>query len=206
MNHQEITLRETSSGKSVSAELISGVPRDISDLWASSWEPVFKETIGRLKKEGVPASEWPHDARWRWAEKLTFPENCLAYQSYAIVADGSLEGLMLLNSTKFARLSGQQGEGLVYIELLATAPWNRIAYKNPRKFSGVGAILCEVAVQLSFDYEFKGRIGLHSLPESEDFYRNTLKMTELGIDNAPGHRGLTYFEMTPDQATLFLGT
>jgi hypothetical protein len=93
---------------------------------------------------------------------------------------------------------------VVYIEFLATAPWNRRELCNPRRFAGVGTILAEIAIQLSLDYEFGGRIGLHALPRAADFYRNVLHMTELGPDPDPQHQNLIYFEMTSQQASRFL--
>ena len=46
------------------------------------------------------------------------------------------------------------------------------------------------------------RIGLHSLPQANGFYANTCGMTDLGADL--DHRGLRYFEMTPEQAQAFI--
>lgn len=111
---------------------------------------------------------------------------------------------MLLNNTKFSRLPEQRGQEVVYIEFLATVPWNRKEICNPRRFAGVGTILIEIAVELSLNYEFGGRIGLHSLPNAVEFYRNTLQMTELGPDTDPQHQNLIYFEMTSKQASRFL--
>lgn len=39
------------------------------------------------------------------------------------------------------------------------------------RLRGVGTALVTAAVALSEDEGFKGRIGLHSLPQAEDFYR-----------------------------------
>jgi hypothetical protein len=51
-------------------------------------------------------------------------------------------------------------------------------------------------------WEFKGRIGLHSLPQANAFYANTCGMTDLGFDQ--DYEGLRYFEMTPGQAEAFI--
>ena len=51
--------------------------------------------------------------------------------------------------------------------------------------------------------EFHGRIGLHSLPQANDFYANTCGMTDLGADR-DYNGGLRYFEMTPEQAQAFI--
>ena len=73
---------------------------------------------------------------------------------------------------------------------------------GPPRYHGVGSILIKAAVALSEDSEFHGRIGLHSLPQANDFYANTCGMTDLGID--PDYEGLRYFEMTPEQARAFV--
>ncbi len=44
--------------------------------------------------------------------------------------------------------------------------------------------------------------GLHSLPQANGFYANTCGMTDLGPD--PGYDNLRYFEMTPEQAQVFI--
>lgn len=59
----------------------------------------------------------------------------------------------------------------------------------------------QTAVQVSADEGFAGRIALHSLPQSEPFYRRY--MHDLGIDVAHLEK-LGYFEMTEDQANDFV--
>lgn len=199
---QDIYLVDSQTGEAVPAELIQGISQEIIDQWATSWTPVFERVRGQFERDGIPRNKWPEDAHWDWGNKMSVTKGCLAYDSYCIMANGSLEGLMLLNNPKFSRLPDQIGKELVYIEFLATAPWNRAELCNPRKYKAVGSILAQVAIELSIDYEFGGRIGLHSLPKSADFYRKTLKMTELGPD--PRHQNLIYFELTPEQARNFL--
>ena len=60
----------------------------------------------------------------------------------------------------------------------------------------------QAAIALSQELEFKGRIGLHSLPQANSFYANTCGMSDLGMD--PDHLGLRYFEMTSEQAEAFI--
>jgi hypothetical protein len=58
-------------------------------------------------------------------------------------------------------------------------------------------------IQISQAEEFAGRTGLHSLPQSESWYRENCGMTDLGPD--PNDRSkLRYFEMTAEQANKFL--
>jgi len=67
---------------------------------------------------------------------------------------------------------------------------------------GVGTILIAEAVRLSLEMGLSGRIGLHSLPRAEAFYKTRCRMTEFGTD--PRYFDLTYFEFIGQQATEWL--
>jgi len=70
---------------------------------------------------------------------------------------------------------------------------------------GIGTVLVAAAVQLSIDEGNKGRIGLHSLPQADSFYRDRCGMTDLGPDASYDPKvPLRYFEMTEAQATSYL--
>ena len=69
------------------------------------------------------------------------------------------------------------------------------------KLRGVGSALLTAAVALSVEEGFKGRLALHSLPQADAFYRK-IGMTDLGSDAQ--YQNLRYFEMTADQARVFL--
>lgn len=93
---------------------------------------------------------------------------------------------------------------LVYVEYVETAPWNwplpRIN-QEPRS-RAVGPQLFEMAIRWSKQIGFKGRVGLHSLPQAEEFYRDRCRMTDLELDRA--YQNLRYFEMTQTQAENYL--
>ena len=74
--------------------------------------------------------------------------------------------------------------------------------EDPPIYRGVGSLLIAAAIQLSLDEGFKGRIGLHSLPQADAFYANTCGMSNLGPD--PSYQNLSYFEMTAEQAQAFI--
>ena len=69
------------------------------------------------------------------------------------------------------------------------------------RFGLVGKVFLAGAIQLSRDTGFRGRVGLHSLPQADPFY-HSCGMTDLDID--PAVENLRYFEMTPAQAQAFL--
>jgi hypothetical protein len=62
------------------------------------------------------------------------------------------------------------------------------------RFGGIGVRLIEAAVRLSIDEGFQGRVGLHSLPQAEAFYRGPCRMACLGADAS--YQGLPYYEPT----------
>ena len=113
---------------------------------------------------------------------------------------GEVQGIMaVLQAPQRSRLSGQP---LIYVDYLESAPWNLRILSAPPRFMGIGTVLVAEAVHLSIDTGFEGRIGLHSLPQAEVFYRSRCQMTELGQDVQ--HFDLTYFEFTSQQAIAWL--
>lgn len=70
------------------------------------------------------------------------------------------------------------------------------------RYGLIGSIFVATAVQLSLSEGFKGRIGLHSLPQAEKFYGERCRMTDLGRDAKK--ENLRYYEMTAEQASDFL--
>jgi len=140
------------------------------------------------------------DGHWLWREKATAALRLMGKDSYSVECDGQTQGLMLVDSTKFARLEVQKGRDLVYIELLATAPWNRTNLIANARFKGVGRVLVSEALSLSFDLGSRGRLGLHSLAGSESWYRDVAGFTDVAFD---ADKGMRYFEATEAQAAAF---
>lgn len=111
------------------------------------------------------------------------------------------QGLMLVTTAEVCRLPIQKGKPLVYIDYLETAPWNQRVLAEQPRFGGIGTVMIATALRLSLDEGFHGRMGLHSLPQADNFYEAS-GMTRMAKD--PFKQGLCYFEMTPQQATAFL--
>jgi hypothetical protein len=130
----------------------------------------------------------------------------LAQPGYSIVCDGVTQGMMIVDTTtKRCRVDSQKGKNLVCVEYVENAPWNRKELLfDPPRYRGIGSILVRAAIELSREEEFKGRIGLHSLPQANSFYANTCGMTDLGVDPDPRYAPMRYFEMTPEQAEAFI--
>lgn len=166
-----------------------------------AWKPVIARYISGLTASCV-RTDWPQSAHWDWSRKVAAIGSLLAYQSFAITRGGRLEGMMIANVHQYrAREQSQAGQHLVYVDYVETAPWNREHTVASPEFGGVGSVFMHVAIQLSRDEGFRGRIGLHSLPQSEDFYRH-IGMLDFGPDATK--QNLRYFEMTSAIADAFM--
>ena len=142
------------------------------------------------------------DQGWDWRQKIDIYGGRLSKVSFAIECNGKTQGLMLADlGSRRSKIRGEEGLPLVYIDFIAVAPWNRPVLAEEPRYKGVGSVLLVTAISLSIDEEMEGRIGLHSLPQSEGFYAEYCGMTSHGPE---GDEGLHYFEMTADQAHDFL--
>ncbi|WP_108398325.1 hypothetical protein [Devosia submarina] len=198
-------LLDRRTGKFVEAQLVSPAgSSNVADI-DGSWRPLMQARIEQLRSEdrltiGALGESELQDAHWRWSEKIEMSSNRLDRQSFAIVTEGATQGLMLVTTAGFAKESSQHGKPLVMIDLLATAPWNRRGFDAAPRFKGVGRIMMAAAISLSVQEEFRGRVGLHALPQAEAWYRDRVGMADLGIDDTR----MRYFELTEDQARAFL--
>ena len=148
----------------------------------------------------VPHLEHGH---WEWGEKIKESAHLLSCPTLAIEYANETQGLMLLQTDgHFGKLPNEIDKPLVYIVYLATAPWNLRTLVGQPRFSGIGWVMVRAAIEMSLDNEFKGRIGLHSLPQAENFYEK-LGFQCLGVD--PEKEGLKYYELSPQAASEFIG-
>lgn len=179
-------------------------PSDFIDV-EMSWRPAKVHLIQDLISHGVARNQWPQSLHWNWASKS--PELELLHAlGFGVICEDRWQGVMLTTTaTDFARLSGDKGKPIVYVEYLEAAPWNwRIPVIGQESlYKGVGSLLFRQAVGQSLGEGFKGRVGLHSLPQSIDYYVEVCGMTLLGED--PSKQNLPYFEFTTDQAHHYLG-
>jgi hypothetical protein len=141
---------------------------------------------------------------WDWRRKTTALAGQLSYRSFAIECLGETQGLMIVNTTKRCHIPEQLNKHLVYVDYLEVAPWNRRRVEGLSSYRGVGSVLVAAAIQLSMEEGNHGRVGLHSLPQAETFYRDRCGMTDLGPDTSYPRFSLRYFEMTEDQARSFM--
>ena len=137
---------------------------------------------------------------WDWDSKAAAPLP-LDWRTFSLVCENNVQGLMLVKLKVQCRLTEHAGKMLVYVDLLAAAPWNRPAFVASPRYKGVGSTMIEAAIHLSVDEEYEGRIGLHSLASATSFY-DWCGMQSMGNDAQYGN--LPYYEMNAQSAQNFL--
>ena len=181
----QVSLFNRRSRETVAAEITAMTDRDV-ELLNATWMPAFQHRFDRQERD-------EDYLMWNTGKgylDLVFHREEL--QSFSLTAGDIVQGVLLLQSVPLmSRLEPDQS--LVYVRYLATAPWNRRGKIGPGWFRGVGQRLMTHAVQVSRDMGCDGRLGLHSLRGSDEFYEK-LGLHNLGLDAA--RRGLNYFELT----------
>jgi hypothetical protein len=165
------------------------------------WQPMLKDRRAEFEDQHAAAEGNVQDWHWDWIGKAMVARAAMGQETFGIECDGHTQGLMLVDFTRFAQLEPHQNRELVYVELLAAAPWNRHRTVPKPQYKGVGRILIATAISLSVEQGFEGRIGLHSLPQSESWYRDVAGFTDVEYDY---RKKLRYFEMTATQAATFV--
>lgn len=185
----------------VEAELRDAIEEQQLTDWQTGWQPALIETLKDLAARGVPMAEWPQSWHWDWRKKQSGVAGLLAFPGFSILAEGMTQGLVQIDLTRAARLPSQAGKPLAYVDYLEVAPWNRSDLAAERRLQGVGSALLTAVVALSAAEGFKGRIGLHSLPQADAFYARS-GFDDLGPDANFGE--LRYFELSEERARAFL--
>ncbi|WP_031552598.1 GNAT family N-acetyltransferase [Parvularcula oceani] len=199
-----VVLIDAEKGTAVNAELWYEIAdKNLTD-WVAEWRPETRRQLASLRAENVEPALWPQSAHWNWVQKAAAIEGQLDAISFAVVADGMTQGMMTLDASHRSRVSDRRTDHILYVEFLEVAPWHRPeAAGTRRRMKGIGSILMRAAIERSKIEGFKGRIGLHSLPQSNDFYGNVCGMTDFGADPDYSHE-LRYFEMDEEAAARFL--
>jgi hypothetical protein len=137
-----------------------------------------------------------HD-HWDWGRKvwdLSEP----GVRVVGVECRGDVQGMMkLLEAKYYTRVVIGRATPLLYVDFLESAPWNNSSPSRKARFKGVGLLLMQVAVELSHELGYNGRVGLHSLPQFEGFYSSACGMCNWGSD--ANYDGLTYFETQGDR-------
>jgi len=186
----------------VSAELRHSIgPQQLTD-WEDHWKPATVQLVARLKSAGINRALWPQSLHWDWQKKAQSHDLGLSTPGFCVICDEMTQGLMITNTFGASRL--KTNASTVYVDYLEVAPWNRKYFPGDQpRYATVGSALLCAAIATSIDVGFHGRIGLHSLPQSNKWYVNC-GMQDLGPDPDPKTQHLRYFEMTPEAAGAFI--
>lgn len=197
-NEADVQLVRPLDGAIVVAKLIVDLTIDEIDEAVGLWSPyLFQQLQSGIRR--------PQHAHWEWDRKARAVHGLFGYRFCGILVGTEMQALMLREDT-FARAKhpDQRGKPIVYIPFLAVAPWNDREIVPTPAYRGCGTILLREAIEHSHSIGNKGRVGLHSLPQAEIFYRDRCKMIDMGLDPDPDHQGLRYFEFTSEAAQAFV--
>ncbi len=204
---QEIGILEKKTGKFVSAMFHDQMLIEQLCEAERQWQPYRIEAKQRLLNAGVTEKEIAmfhlQHAHWNWALKSGwFVEDPLGLRCFGIEVNGQWQGLVMIELARHsAELEPDKGKPLVYVEFLETAPWNNKDMVDEPKYGLIGMRLMEASIRLSFEEEFRGRVGLYALPQAEAFYRKKCGMVQI---EGSLKDGMSLFELTQDAAKAFL--
>ncbi len=187
-----VGLLETATGKTQIANLHYGIhERHIVDV-EQLWQPAYS-LLSRWSGKG----HVEESSHWDWRKKMRSVRRSSRQDSFAIEYGDLTQGLMVVTSGRSSRIEVGERRELVYVDFVEVAPWNRTGWKPQRQFASIGSVFIRIAVEFSFDCGFDGRVGLHSLPQADGFYRR-MGLFDLGSD--PDYDDLRYFELTAAEA------
>ena len=187
----------TSSTVLVQATVVRDVPASHLLEVERIWKPAREAVAQALGLTGAAVEH----ADWDWVNKVLTTES-RPHRIATVESGGVVQGLMAVLAEPQSTVLSPDGEPLLYVDYLETAPWNLKGLPTKPQVIGVGTDLIAEAVLMSVEAGWGGRIGLHSLAKAERFYQMSCQMTRLGED--PGYDNLVYFEFTEVQASAFL--
>ncbi len=211
MGERVTKLREHASGLDVPAVLHDLLTLDdlftAEEQWCTHRIAVLRELASAGRHD---ASEgWPGSIHWSWATKaaLCLPSRLNEFgdvRLFGIDVAGQWQALLFgLNDDHVTRL-GTVGRPLVYVEFVEVAPWNwDIALlEKVGRYRSAGTQLMKLAVRWSYALGYKGRLGLHALPQAKAFYRARCRMRSFGPD--ANYDDMTYFELSEANAHVLV--
>ncbi len=199
-------------GRVFKIDLAEGLDTLQLDFMEAQWAPAMKRqyNLAMLQFFQLPPAErtqekWyeilgklaVQDHHWEWRTKCSIApgtNRCV----FSLLNSGEVEAAMMLLFGEKSR--GPSPRPIVYVDFVAVAPWNRKPFQDPQRFRGLGTVIPGAAVEPSRKLGHDGRCGLHSLPQSEGFYRQ-IGMRDFGLDASKS--SLRYFEFDPSGASTF---
>jgi len=137
-----------------------------------AWKPAREDAAEVLARSG----EGGEHGHWDWRNKVGSAD-WGRHQLVGVECRGEIQGLMAVVPVPRPGALGGSDSPVLYIDYVESAPWNLRGLGIRPRFLGIGTVLIAEAVKLSMEKGWRGRIGLHSLPQAEAFYRDHCKMT-----------------------------
>ncbi len=183
MDQTTIPLKDNLRQEIVDAAFLEDVTPSLIQEAEALWRPEALRLKNAALLRGLSEEDLPlqHD-HWSWETKKR--NSAPGSRFFGVYCDGKMQGMMKLSPGNTCQITEQNNDLLVYIDYIEIAPWNLRDLAVPPQYRGVGSFFIEAAIQFSEQVGTEGRIGLHSLEQSEQFYR--------------------YFERTPLQAKRFV--
>jgi hypothetical protein len=192
----EVPLFDNNQNKTVYGLLLEIINHDYIVQTSLKWAEQRQDFKRKRLAAGL---SFPEHSHWDWSKKAQSSSD--SQTIFAIKYEDDIQGLMLVDyATQRAKLPPDEEKSILYIDYIESAPHNQ--YETPTRFKWVGVNLLRVAIQYSIDKMCEGRIGLHALPQAENFYQNKCGLTPVWKD--PQHQNLLYFEFTQKQSQNFL--
>jgi hypothetical protein len=201
-------------GKTFKIDLAEGLDASHLDFMEAQWTPAMQRQYGVALLEffQLPAADQTlekllgilgkfdvQDRHWKWRTKCAIAPGTNR-KVFSLLNGAEVEAAMVLQLGKTSR-DPSTPLPIAYVDFVAIAPWNRKAFQNPQRFRHLGTVMIGAAVQHSRKLGLDGRCGLHSLPQSEGFYRH-IGMRDFGLDGS--YSSLRYFEFDATAAANFL--
>jgi hypothetical protein len=125
-----------------------------------------REQIDGLWWKGVPPElrkpPLVLDGDWKWSG-IVEEETASGFGEAVCIVTSDLQVQGAAVYRFDARSCLEAGQGAVFLEYLATAPWNRERLSREPRYRGVGLALLKFVVRDSAKLGLKGRMGLASL-------------------------------------------
>lgn len=201
-------------GRTFTVDLAEGLDAIHLDFIDSQWAPLLQRQYDlailhffQLPTVDQTPEKWietqgnfgVQDQHWDWRKKSAIAPKSNR-RVFSLLNASEVEAAMMLLFGKNSREPGAS-HPIAYVDYVAVAPWNRKPVQHPQRFRSLGTVMLGVAVETSMRNGHDGRCGLHSLPQSEGFYRK-IGMKDFGIDSA--YSSLRYFEFSAQAAKNFV--
>ncbi len=110
------------------------------------------------------------DSEWRWRDLVSRAQNKPFFRARCVKsANGDIQAALLLRVDTNSALVDE--EGAIFIDRLATAPWNRSNLTKTPVFRGAGTGLITYAIALSYSLALGGRVNLTAVANAAFYLR-----------------------------------